>query len=160
MTLTLDKPKVLTPPLVAVRATANARLIAAVVAVACLALFAAAAYLTPDPAGVGTTTRLGLEPCNFLKTTGIPCAGCGLTTAFNHAVRWQFASAFYVQPLGAVLALLVPIAFWIAAAVAVTGRPIHKLVTRAIGGRGVNVIVASVGFGIFAWGWKIVTTLA
>ena len=80
-----------------------------------------------------------------------------MTTAFNHAVRWQIGRAFYVQPLGAMLALLVPIVFWTATTVAVTGRPVHRLVTRAVGGHGVAIVVAVVGLAIAAWGWKIAT---
>ena len=141
------------------RLSAGGRLIAAGVATACLCVLLAAAYLAPDPAGVGTTTRLGMEPCAFKTRTGLPCAGCGLTTSFNHAVRWEWLKSLWVQPLGTLLVLGTLATFWIGVLIAATGQPAHRTLTRGIAGREVRLIVGLVGFGIVAWGFKIGLTL-
>ncbi len=150
---------VLTPPLAPVRVGVLGRWFALAIAGACLAVLIVAAYLAPDPAGVGTTVRVGLPPCEFLERTGIPCAGCGLTTSFNHAVRWQWLHAIWVQPLGAALAFAAALAVWIAGYIATTGRPVHGLIARGFAGHGVSLVVGIVGFAIAAWGWKIALTL-
>lgn len=66
-----------------------------------------AAMLEPDARGYGTHTQLGLPPCGFLALTGSPCPGCGLTTAFAHAVRGDWLLAVGANPFG--LALFVAV---------------------------------------------------
>jgi len=56
--------------------------------------------LRPSPNGWGTHEQLGLPACMFLKLTGFPCPGCGLTTSFAHAARLNFYDAFLAQPFG------------------------------------------------------------
>ena len=62
-----------------------------------------AATLTPDPAGHGTHTQLGLPPCGFLVITGVPCPGCGLTTAFANMTRLNIVGAAMANPFGVLL---------------------------------------------------------
>ncbi len=150
---------ILAPPTRIVRVGTAGRAVAAGVAVACLLVLLAAAYLTPDPAGVGTTTRLGLVPCTFLSTTGLPCAGCGLTTSFNHAVRWEWLKSLWTQPLGTLLTVATAGSSWVGGYIAFTGRPVHRLLARAMNGSEVRWIIGLVGFGVVAWGWKIAVTL-
>jgi hypothetical protein len=64
---------------------------------------AMAATLEPDLRGYGTHTQLGLPPCGFQLWTGTPCPGCGLTTAFAHAVRGDLAHAASANPFGLLL---------------------------------------------------------
>lgn len=64
-----------------------------------------AAMLTPNPAGHGTHTQLGLPPCGFLVFTGYPCPGCGLTTSFAYMVRVNLLGAWLANPFGIVLFL-------------------------------------------------------
>ena len=64
-----------------------------------------AAMLSPDPAGHGTHTQLGLPPCGFLVVTGYPCPGCGLTTSFSHMAHFQLAGAIGANPFGVLLFL-------------------------------------------------------
>ena len=77
---------------------------------------ATALTLTPDPAGHGTHTQLGLPPCGFLVVTGLPCPGCGLTTCFAHMVRLDIVGAARANPFGVALFLVtfftIPIAAW------------------------------------------------
>jgi hypothetical protein len=67
------------------------------------AVLVTALALSPDPAGHGTHTQLGLPPCGFLLVTGLPCPGCGLTTSFAHMIRLQVAGAFGANPFGVLL---------------------------------------------------------
>lgn len=136
--------------------TLGQRLLAVGAGLACLALWAAAAYVTPNPAGVGTHTGLGLSACNFLYQTGLPCGSCGMTTSFAYFVRGNWLAAFYLQPMGATLALLSGMTLWGAGYLAVTGRPIHRLFSL-LPGR--YVFVPLVGLFFAAWGWKILIHL-
>jgi hypothetical protein len=69
------------------------------------AVVVTAALLTPNPAGHGTHTQLGLPPCGFLVFTGYPCPGCGLTTSFSYMVRANLFGAWTANPFGIVLFL-------------------------------------------------------
>ena len=62
-----------------------------------------ATMLTPSSLGHSTHMQLGLPPCGFLLLSGIPCPGCGLTTAFAHMVRFELTSAWHANPFGVVL---------------------------------------------------------
>ena len=68
-------------------------------------LLGVAAWLEPDSGGIGTHRQLGFSGCSLPMLTGYPCPSCGMTTAFAHAVRGQFLSAFVAQPAGLCLAL-------------------------------------------------------
>jgi hypothetical protein len=78
----------------------------AILAGICLSVLVVAAFLKPNPHGLGTHTQLGKPACGFYKRTGYPCPTCGMTTAFAHTVRGQLFQAFAVQPAGALAALL------------------------------------------------------
>ena len=72
--------------------------------------------LTPDPSGVGTHVQLGLPRCFFLRSTGLPCPACGLTTAFAHMARGEAAQAASANALGvllfAIVCCSVPLGVW------------------------------------------------
>lgn len=72
-----------------------------------------ATTLEPAAVGHGTHTQLGLPPCGFFVVTGMPCPGCGLTTAFAHMVRFEWALAARANAFGVPLflstALYVPL---------------------------------------------------
>ncbi len=88
------------------------RLLWLTVALVPLLVLSVARWLVhPDPAGHGTHTQLGLPPCGFLETTGYPCAGCGMTTAFAHMVRGEVVEAAAANPAG--------VAFFVAASLMV-----------------------------------------
>lgn len=61
-------------------------------------LLLAAAALPVD------TPLLALFACPFRAATSLPCFGCGLTHAFQFAIRGQLAAAVSSSPLGALLA--------------------------------------------------------
>ncbi len=83
----------------------RARLTALAVLAVSLAPLVVASGLHADGRGMGTHTQLGLAPCGFEVATDLPCATCGMTTAFANAAHGHLVAAFVGQPAGAVLAL-------------------------------------------------------
>lgn len=133
------------------------RVLAAMVAGACLAVLVVAAWLPPSPAGLGTHARsLGLPPCNWLRTMKFPCPTCGMTTSFSWMAKGNLLASVYVQPMGAVLALLAAACVWGGFYIALSGRPAHRLLalvpTR-------YTLLPLLFLGILAWGWKILIHL-
>ena len=68
--------------------------------------FGLAAWLKPDQRGFGTHQQLGLPPCSFQETTGLPCPSCGMTTCFSHFVRGQWIQSTRSSVTGFLLALV------------------------------------------------------
>jgi len=83
------------------------RVFSFICAVAVMLVVSIAFSLDPDPRGHGTHERLGLAPCGFRFTTGMPCPTCGVTTAFSEMVHLRLLAALVHQPFGAILFLLV-----------------------------------------------------
>ena len=100
----------------------TARFAAALTLAACLALLILAAWLNPDPRGVGTHQQFGFPTCTMIALFGYPCPTCGMTTAFAHAVRGQLISAFQAQPAGLLMAVGTFLAAVLSVGVLVTGK--------------------------------------
>jgi len=47
--------------------------------------------------------------CGFKQRHGLPCPGCGITTSSLHFVSGHFIKAFYIQPAGAIMCILLGI---------------------------------------------------
>jgi len=75
-----------------------------------------------------------------------------MTTSFSWFVRGNLAASIYVQPMGALLAAVSCSAIWIAMYVAITGRPIYRLIALAPNWL-LFMPLASVA--LLAWVWKI-----
>lgn len=133
-------------------ANAAERLFAALVAIACAGLLSVAATLTPDPAGLGTHTQLGLPPDPMLEVTGVPMPTCGMTTSWAWFVRGELLASLYVQPLGALLAATAVVAVPLGLLVTVTGRPLHRRLAPLVRRRGL-VIVGLLA--ALSWAWKV-----
>ena len=84
----------------------SARVIAAVLFFGAATLLVLGLRLEPNLAGIGTHQQLGLAPCGFLMTSGLPCATCGMTTAFSYAVHGKLIAGLVAQPAGLVMALI------------------------------------------------------
>lgn len=144
--------KIYAPPTRPIRLTTGGRVVAALVAVACLGLMGLSLWLKPDSTGAGTHQQLRLIGCQTLSVTGVPCPSCGMTTSFAWFARGNLAASFYNQPAGCLLALGVCMTFWAALYVAVTGRPVYRLLT-VLKPRWTILLGAAIV--VAAWGWKI-----
>jgi hypothetical protein len=134
-----------------------ARLIALAIAGGCLTLLVLAARLPPSHSGYGTHRGLGLPDCQFLQWTGLPCPSCGMTTSFAWFVRGNIVASLYVQPMGTLLAMLCGCCVWIGLYVAVTGRPVYRLLELVPQSYWLIPLLA---VAIAAWGWKILIHLS
>lgn len=130
----------------------SGRLFALAVALGCLCLLLIAAKLTPSPDGYGSHTEMGFQSCQFLQKTGLPCPGCGMTTSWTWFVRGNMAASLYVQPMGMVLAIIAVLCFWTGLYVAITGRPVYRLL-RVLPSRYYYWPLATLA--VLAWAWKI-----
>jgi hypothetical protein len=129
------------------------RLLALGVAIGCIAVLCVAAYLSPNPTGTGTHAKLpGLQSCQFLQRTGLPCPSCGMTTSFSWFVRGNWLASLYVQPMGWCLAVLTTVAAWAGLYIAITAKPAHRLL-RLVPVR--YYLVPLLSLAIAAWGWKM-----
>lgn len=128
------------------------RLIGLIVAALGAAPLAIAAGLTPSIGGVGTHQQLGLPPCRFLETSGIPCPTCGMTTAFAWAADGQLLQALKVQPMGALMALALACLTLIGLWGLVTASPVARLLTPLLR---LSVIIAAILLGLIAWVYAI-----
>ena len=131
---------------------AGGRIGALILSMCALAVLVTATMLPPSPTGIGTHQQMGLPQCAWMAVSGIPCPTCGMTTSFSHFVRGNWVASFYVQPMGFVLALLSGTIFWAGLYIALTARPIHRLIHQL---PMVWLVGAFMAFGIAAWGWKI-----
>jgi hypothetical protein len=132
------------------------RLVAGLVLAGSLGLLIVAALLQPDPAGMGTHEQMGLPACGFKTATSLPCVSCGMTTSFAHAANGQLLTAFSVQPLGALLALITATLVWISALAMAMGQSLAPL-GRALGQpRTVVVLLSLAGL---AWAYTLTTHL-
>ena len=145
-------PGIIAPQTTRARVSLPARGLAACIALSCLTVLVIASLLPPSRRGFSTHTQLGLQPCQFLSRTGLPCAGCGMTTSFAWFARGNIVASFYVQPMGTVLATLAGMAFWGGGYVAITGRPAYRILWL-VPSR--YYVMPLLYFGALAWAWKI-----
>lgn len=145
-------PIIYTPPVQRPVVPWPGRLLALAVAGAALAVLIVGVTLAPSAGGMATHRQMGFPPCQFLVTSNLPCPTCGMTTSFAWFVRGNWLASLYVQPMGFVLALITGTCFWAGIYIAVTGRPIQRLLQQV---PMVMLVCALVGLGIAAWGWKI-----
>ena len=82
------------------------RLIGVLLLGASASVLGVAGWLEPAERGVGTHRQLGMQACGMLAATGVPCVGCGMTTATALAVRGRFVAAAWTQPAGLGFAFL------------------------------------------------------
>ncbi|QOV90800.1 DUF2752 domain-containing protein [Humisphaera borealis] len=122
------------------------------ISIACLTVLLIAAGLTPNASGVGSHRGLGLQSCALLERAGMPCPSCGMTTSFTWFAHGNLIASFYVQPMGMLLALACACTVWAGAYVAISGKPVHRLLAMLPAGR---LLFWILGFFILAWAWKI-----
>ena len=128
------------------------RAASAAVLAACAMVLGLASWMDPSPDGLGTHTQLGLPACGFYSSVGLPCATCGMTTAFSHAAHGRLLSAFRAQPAGAVLAVMTAMLAVTSAYALATGMRLDPTVAWAARPA---VVVAAAGVVLAAWGYKM-----
>lgn len=131
-------------------------LIVAGAAAVLLGLVAMRLVLTPAPEGFGTHEQLGLPPCRSVDWFGIPCPGCGVTTAVTWFVYGDLARSFAAQPLGFVLAFGGTLALPLALAATALGHDLAELARRLDWRR---LFPPALAVAAAAWLYKIVTML-
>lgn len=147
----IQYPKERTTPL---RSSTGERIGAGILALATLAVLITAAWLTPDPSGYATHTKLGMNKCTWVVWFDQPCPTCGMTTSFSHAGEGSWTTAILTQPMGALLALLTTMIFWGATHQAVTGSRIGSVVQTALRP---NVVIGMLVLATAAWIFKMYT---
>jgi len=145
-------PLIFSPRAPRIRVPVLGRLLASAIGIFCLCLLTIAALLVPNASGLGTHTALGLPRCAFQQAWGIPCPSCGMTTSWAWFARGNFAASVWIQPMGALLALVACTVFWASFYIAVTGRAAHYLLRYLPGG---YIILAFFLLAVLAWVWKI-----
>lgn len=116
------------------------------------AVVGTAFWLRPDARGFGTHEQLGLLPCAFSKTTGVPCPGCGLTTSFAHMAHGHPLRAFEAHLMGPVLfAMTLFIGFYAPWAIA-RAQPLKVLLdSRAT----LPLLALAVTLGVLTFGLRL-----
>jgi len=133
------------------------RVFALALSLACLAVLVTGAWLNPDGShGIGTHTQLGFQRCQFEARTGLPCPSCGFTTSVSYFAHGNVIASIYVQPMGFVMALLFAAGVWVGGYIAVTGRPVYRLVNMLPDRRWLAVLLT---IAVAGWAWKILIHL-
>lgn len=132
------------------------RLTAVGVFVGAMAILVVAWRINPDPKGIGTHKQLGLRPCGFLVTTGLPCPTCGMTTAFANTVRGRLWRAACAQPAGTLLAVFTAVLAGVAVIVMATGRRLEINWYRI---NPMRVLVSGIVVFMAGWIFKIAVVL-
>lgn len=136
------------------RASAATRVLALGGAAAGLAVLGLAAWLTPDAAGHGTHTQLGLPDCAWAQAFDKPCATCGMTTSFAYASHGNLLESARAQPFGFLLAVATAAGVWGAGHVAATGSMLGPAAARMLNAK---VLWWSVALLLAAWAYKFFT---
>lgn len=136
------------------RASTADRVVAALTGAIALAVLITAACLNPSAEGHGTHTQLGLPACGMYLVTGHPCPTCGMTTAFAAMTHLRPVEAFWVQPVGAMLALVTGVWFWGAMHVAIFASRLGTVVSRMMTAR---LMWAAALCVLAAWVYKLWT---
>ncbi len=124
---------------------------------ACLTgVFVVCVSLRPAPDYVGTHEQFGLPPCSFRAVFGLPCPGCGGTTAVVYLAHLRLLDALRSSVFGAVVGLAMAVAWVLCLASLVLRRPLHP---RLEGQAGARVMGYTVVLMLLSWAIKIIYTL-
>lgn len=80
--------------------------------------------------------------CPILFLTGVPCFGCGMTRAYIHLLRLDFAGAIHCHPMCVVLPFLCILWFW-------CWEKHSKLGTNMVLGIGIVMFIAVYAYRVF-----------
>ncbi|MCY3001014.1 MAG: DUF2752 domain-containing protein [Planctomycetota bacterium] len=131
--------------------TALHGVLVAVAALALVGLVAVGAWLVPDPAGYGTHEQLGLKACSAVEWFGVPCPGCGVTTAVTWFARGEPLRSLATQPFGFTLALAAALALPAALAAHAVGVDLGVTLLRLRWGRWLGGVAL---LALASWAYK------
>jgi len=112
------------------RSRMKARLFWGAAAVLLAGMLWIARALSPDGRGFGTHVQLGLPACAFQLWSGLPCPGCGLTTAFAHMAQLELVRATHAHVVGVALFLCVLAALPLCSLACLCGAPVEATLKR------------------------------
>jgi hypothetical protein len=124
-------------------------------------LFITAAFvvlerIAPSPSLIGTHERFGLPPCSFHAVFGLPCPGCGGTTAVCYMLHGDPVHALESSILGT--AVFIALAgVWVACAVSLILR--RPLTVEPSSGLAVRLVPYTIALALVSWVVKIIVTL-
>lgn len=130
------------------------RLFGGLIAIASLAMLGTGSLLSPDEAGHGTHTQLGLPACGWAIALDRPCPTCGMTTAVARLADLEPIGAFRTQPMGLLIGVGACVAFWAGLHAGVSGVRLTP-VTRLLGRASTWWIIGGLAGG--AWAYKFAT---
>jgi hypothetical protein len=120
------------------------------------AAFAVALKLDPTPDYVGTHQQFGLPPCSFRAVFGLPCPGCGGTTAVVCLAHLKIMDAIKSSIFGAAVGVGMALAWLLCLISLVWRRPLYP---RLEGQAGARVMAYTVVLMLLSWAIKIIYTL-
>ncbi|MBM4110160.1 MAG: DUF2752 domain-containing protein [Phycisphaerae bacterium] len=123
-------------PIIDARLTPRERFASLVVGLVCATPVVVAAFLRPDPSGIGTHAQLGIPSCTWPTAMGITCPSCGMTTAFAHAAAGDLLASLRTQPMGFLLAVVATAVGMLGLLGAVTGSRLGYWLCRSPGRAG------------------------
>lgn len=136
------------------KTTAKSRIWAIAVLVCLLGVFVFFYLGTKDIINM----NLMFGPCGFKQSYGLPCPTCGMITSTSAFVSGKFISAFYIQPAGFVLNLVLTIITALSFFTAITGRE-FVIVRRFIDQLKIGYLIAALLI-IIAAGWAVLLARA
>lgn len=116
------------------------------------ALLLTAAWLKPDPAGLGTHTQLGLPGCTMYTVIGIRCPGCGMTTSWAHTMNGNLSSAISANVGGVILCFLTILAFPCFLWMAIHGKSLSGRWPVSVA---TTVLVIAVAISVVEWMFRL-----
>jgi hypothetical protein len=123
-------------------------------ALALCGVFAVALWLNPynadgSPRSMATHRQMGLPPCTFYQTTGLPCPSCGMTTSFALLMHGDVMNSLRANAVGTLLAvfclLLIP---WCLASAVMQRTLFLSSMERAL----TLVVLSFLGVMLLRWG--------
>lgn len=134
-----------------VRSAGHWLVLGTLVTAACL-LGLLAMRVVPDPRGYGTHEQLGARPCGVMARYGVPCPGCGVTTATVLALHGRPLAAARTQPFGLLVGLGVPALALLAIGVHLGGGDLGRLAARLRWGR---LFAGAVALALLSWAYRL-----
>jgi hypothetical protein len=131
------------------------RISLAVLTAGLVAVLSIAAWLAPDPSGLGTHQQLGLPACTSVAILGIRCPACGMTTSWALMIEGRVPEAIRANLGGSMLFLVAALSVpWLVGVIwTASSRLRDQWGLFAMSGSLVSMAIA-----LGLWAWNLVTT--